>query len=246
MGLLLSARPTMDNALGSAMAPIPPAKKAAARAALVDLKEPAKTVLTDCFRQFGIEPVALNGDAAARLAKEKFEACVIPLDGGAASVMDAARTSASNSRIVLYGLGGSAQDSMRFSKYGINAMFHEPLERGAALKLVRATRMLVSHEFRRYVRIPVITEVAITCADGARLTATSVEVSSGGMSLKAGANLEPGSPVEVSFALLTLPRIWIRGNVTWKKSKNVVGIKFDSTDNRRTKLKEWIVASVEN
>ena len=30
---------------------------------------------------------------------------------------------------------------MRYSKYGINAMFHEPLERPAALKLVRATRI---------------------------------------------------------------------------------------------------------
>ena len=236
----------MDNAFGSAFAPIPPAKKAAARAALVDLKEPAKTLLTECFRQFGIEPVPLNGDAATKLAKEKFEACVIPLNDSAAAVMDAARTSASNSRIVLYGLGGSAQDSMRFSKYGINAMFHEPLERGAALKLVRATRMLESHEFRRYVRIPVNTEVAITSADGKRLTATSVEVSSGGMSVKVGDNLEAGAAVEVSFALLTLPRIWIRGNVTWKKSKNVIGIKFDPADNRRTKLKEWIVASVEN
>jgi hypothetical protein len=236
----------MDNALGNALSPIPPNKKAAARAALIDLAEPAKTMLTDCFRQFGIEPVHMNGDAAARLVKEKYEACVIPLNDGAAAVMDAARTSASNSRIVLYGLGGTAQDSMRYSKYGINAMFHEPLERGAALKLVRATRMLVSHEFRRYVRIPVITDVAITAADGKRLTATSVEVSSGGMSVKLKDNLDPGAPVEVSFALLTLPRIWIRGNVTWKKSKNVIGIKFDTADNRRTRLKEWIVASVEN
>jgi hypothetical protein len=234
------------NAYGTALAPIPPSKKAAARAALINLAEPAKSLLTECFRQFGIEPVLMNGDAAARLAKEKFEACVVPLNEDAATVMESARTSASNSRIVLYGLGGSAQDSMRFSKYGINAMFHEPLERGAALKLVRATRMLVSHEFRRYVRIPVMTEVAITLGDGKKITGTTMEVSSGGMSVKVAENLEPGVPVEVSFALLTLPRIWIRGNVTWKKSKNVLGVKFDATDNRRTRLKEWIVASVEN
>ena len=31
---------------------------------------------------------------------------------------------------------------------------------------VRSTRMLVMHEFRRYVRIPVMTEVGITTADG--------------------------------------------------------------------------------
>ena len=37
----------------------------------------------------------------------------------------------------------------------------EPLERPAALKLVKATQMLVLHEFRRYVRIPVITEDSV-------------------------------------------------------------------------------------
>ncbi len=46
-------------------------------------------------------------------------------------------------------------------------MFSEPLERPAALKLVRATRMLVVHEFRRYVRIPVMTEVQLV-GDGRR------------------------------------------------------------------------------
>ena len=83
--------------------------------------------------------------------------------------MEAARSSRSNSRCVIYGVGGSAQEAMRFSKYGINAMFHEPLERPATLKLVRATRMLVLHEFRRYVRIPVMTEVSLV-GDGRRVT----------------------------------------------------------------------------
>ena len=43
--------------------------------------------------------------------------------------MESARTSPSNSRMVIYGLGGSAQEALRFSKYGVNAVFHEPLER---------------------------------------------------------------------------------------------------------------------
>jgi hypothetical protein len=71
---------------------------------------------------------------------------------------------------------------MKLSPYGINAVFNEPLERPAALKLVRATQMLVLHEFRRYVRIPVITEVSIL-AGQKRFSASSQELSSGGMSL---------------------------------------------------------------
>src|ERR1700683_1430048 len=161
----------MDKAFGTAVMPTLSTKKASARVALSDIKEPAKNTLAECFRQFGIETVALNGDSAERLKKEKFEACVIKLGPTAHDVMDSARTSPSNSRMVLYAVGGSAQDAMAYSKYGINAIFHEPLERPAVLKLVRATQMLVLHELRRYVRIPVITEITvIPASDNRRIT----------------------------------------------------------------------------
>lgn len=163
----------MQKAFGTALAPLPSGKKGTARVALVDLKESSRYLLAECFRQFGIETVLVSTGAAERLSQEKFEACVVNLAPGAASVMEAARTSASNSRIVLYGLGGSAPEAMRYSKYGINAMFQEPLERPAALKLVRATHMLVLHEFRRYARIPIITEVLVVSNDGHRLSTSS-------------------------------------------------------------------------
>lgn len=221
------------------MAPISPAKKAVARAALVDLKESSRYLLAECFRQFGIETVVTSAGSAERLRQEKFEACVVNLGPGAEAVMEAARTSPSNSRIVLYGLGGSAQEAMHFSKYGINAMFQEPLERPAALKLVRATHMLVLHELRRYTRIPIMTDVTVVSHDGQRLSASSIDLSSGGMSLKSAEDLPAGSNVEVSFSLLTLPRVCVRAVVTWRKSKSF-GVHFDSADERRQKVKEWI------
>jgi hypothetical protein len=236
----------MDNALGTALAPIRQSKKAAARIAIVDLKDGSQTILSDCFKQFGIESVLIDGNASERLRKEKFEACVVKLGPGAQAVMESVRTSPSNSRMVIYGVGGSAQEAMRYSKYGINAIFQEPVERSAALKLVRATNMLVLHEFRRYVRIPVVTEVSVLVSEGRKFSATSMEVSSGGMSIKSAEEVRPGLPVEVSFALLTLPRIWVRGNVTWKKPKHSFGVRFDVGDERRRRLKEWIDAYLES
>lgn len=235
----------MEKGFASVLPPIPPPRKAAARAALVDVREPARAILADCFRQFGIETVALNAAATDRLLKEKFEACVVRLDPSAQAVMEAARSSPSNTRMIIYGLGGTAQDAMQFSKYGINAVFNEPVERPTALKLVRATQMLVLHEFRRYVRVPVITEVSIVSGDGRRFTATSKEVSSGGMSLKSSEDLGIGVTVEVSFALLTLPRIWVKGVVAWR-SKNTFGVRFDAQDNRRLRIKEWVEAYLES
>jgi len=202
-------------------------------------------MISECFRQFGIDTVLIPREDVDRLRREKFEACVLPLRENAGEIIELARTSASNSRIVIYGLGGTAQDALRYSKLCINAVFHEPLERSAAMKLVRSTRMLVLHEFRRYVRVPVMTEVGIVMQDGARYTATSQEISSGGMSLKGSHVPEPGALVEVSFSLLTLPRIWVRGNVTWKKPNKSFGIRFDPADERRQRLKEWIVGYLE-
>jgi hypothetical protein len=211
----------------------------------VDLKESSRYLLTECFRQFGIETVLVSTNAVERLHLEKFEACAINLRPGADKVMEAARTSPSNSRLVLYALGGTAQDTIRYSKYGINAMFQEPLERPAAMKLVRATHMLVLHEFRRYARIPVMTDVTVVSNDGHRLSASSIDISSGGMSFKSSEDMPSGTNVEISFSLLTLPRVTVRGVVSWRKTKSF-GVRFDPADDRRLKVKEWIDAYLEN
>jgi hypothetical protein len=234
----------MEKSFGTALAPMP-VKKGTARVALVDLKESSRQLLTECFRQYGIETVLVSSSATERLSQQKFEACVVPLAPGAEVIMEAARTSPSNSRMVLYGLGGSAQEAMRYSKFGINAMFQEPLERPPALKLVRATHMLVLHEFRRYARIPIMTEVTVVSHDGHRLSASSIDVSSGGMSLKSSEDMPAGTNVEVSFSLLTLPRVNVRAVVTWRKSKSF-GLRFDPADDRRQKVKEWVDAYLEN
>jgi len=219
-------------------------RKTAARAALVGFKEPERALLAECFRQFGIETSTITTDAEERLGREKFEACVLALEGGAEEVMEAARASRSNSRCVIFGVGGTAREAMKYSKFGINAVFPEPLERPAMLKLVRATRMLVLHEFRRYVRIPIVTEVTIV-AEGRRASATSVEMSSGGMSLQCSEDFSMGESVEVSFALMTLPRMNLRGAVSWKRTKSL-GVRFDPSNKSRPTLKAWIDSYLEN
>ena len=235
----------MHTATGTVPAPLPAHRKSTARVALFDLPKASSTVVTDCFRQFGIEPITITAQDVKRLEREKFEACVLPLSNGASAIIEKARASASNSRIVIFGLGGSAQDAMQYSKLCLNAVFQEPLDRSSALKLVRATKPLVLHEFRRYVRIPVMTEVGIVTNDDQHFTATSQEISSGGMSLKSNYPPEPGTAVEVSFTLLTLPRVWVRGIVTWKKPNKSFGVRFDVNDDRRRRLKEWVLSYLE-
>jgi hypothetical protein len=213
--------------------------------ALLDINEPARSVLAECFKQFGMDTVSVMGLGADCLKQEKFDACVVTLASASESVMEAARSSPSNTRIVIYGVGGSAQEAMRFSKYGVNAVFTEPVERQAALKLVRATQMLVQHEFRRYVRLPVITEVLLVDKTARRTIVTSKELSSGGMSITSTEEFTVGMPLEISFALLTLPRISLSGTICWR-AKNCFGVRFDPGDERRQRLREWVQAYLES
>lgn len=232
--------------MGNLLVPLTSSRKFSARAALVDLHDNSRSLLTECFRQFGIDVVPITSDHAPRLTKEKFEACVVRVGSQAEDVLDSARKSRSNSRMVIYGLGGSVKDAMRLSRFGLNAIFQEPLERPAALKLVKATQMLVLHEFRRYVRIPVITEVSIKTGPD-HYNASSVEISSGGMSLKSAEDFTIGQSVELSFALLTLPRIWLKGIVSWHKpAQKMFGIRFDQKDERRLRVKEWVDSYLES
>ena len=196
-------------------------------------------LLAECFRQFNIETIVMSADAVERLRTEKFDACVLQLGSGAEAVMESVRNSASNRRCIIYGVGGSAQEAMRYSKYSVNAMFQEPLERPAAQKLVRATRMLVLHEFRRYIRVPIMTEVSVVCSDGRRFSANSVDMSAGGMALKSAEDVSSGANLDVSFALMTLPRVSVRGVVAWRKPKSF-GVCFDPNDQHRQKIKQWI------
>lgn len=235
-----------ENTLGNFLVPPSPTRRFSARAALVDLHPNTTTLLAECFRQFGIDAIPMPGDKPERLAKEKFEACVVRVGSKAGPMLESARSSRSNSRMVIYGLGGTAKDALTLSQYGINAIFEEPLERTAAVKLVRSTQMLVMHEHRRYARIPVLTQVTVMATSTHRqFDASSVEISSGGMSLRSNQEISLGLPVEVAFGLLTLPRVWCRGSVSWvKPAGKMFGVRFDQTDQRRKRIKEWVESNL--
>jgi len=137
----------------------------------MDVQEPARTVLAECFRKFGIETVTMENRFMERMVSEKWMAalCVwaVTLRGSCRRRGLRRRTAA----LSCTGLAGQRRIRLSISRFGVNAVFTEPLERQTALKLVKATHSLVLHEFRRYVRVPVATEVAVTTSDGRRFAA---------------------------------------------------------------------------
>ncbi len=215
-------------------------KKAVPRVALIGLEEATSVVLADCFRQFGIDTVALSGDAGQKLHKEKFEAMVVRLDEHAEKMLEAARSSPSNRRLVIYALAPGTRKTHTYSRYGINAVFEEPVERQGVLRVVRSTHLLVVHELRRYVRIPVVTRLELE--SGSRsIEAQSLEISGGGMSFQTSANLAVGNTVEAAFDLPGKPGIKVGATICWVRDPDgLAGLRFDPEDERRLRVKEWI------
>ena len=217
----------------------PSPKKASVRAAFVGLDTAVAGILQDCFKHFGIQTVIIGDDAARRLHKEKFEACVVQLGPDAGLILESVRKSPSNSRIVVYGVG-QLQQLVPVSKYGINSVFTEPVERTSALKIVRATHLLVVHEFRRYVRIPITIDVRLE-VEGRKHTCTSQEISAGGMSLSTKEKLSLGKSLDLAFELPGASQVRSRASVCWIDStENLIGVRFDAQDDRRLAVKRWV------
>ena len=215
------------------------AKKAVATVALVELEEAAATILRDCFKQFGIQTTPIEGDVAQRLQRQKFEAMALRLNDSAEAVLQAARNSPSNRRVVVYGISSDTKDTLRFSKYCINAVLQDPLERQSTLKVVRATRLLVINELRIYVRVPILLELNID-SEGRRFKGATQEVSAGGMSLNAEQKLKVGQVLDVSFGLPDGQQVKVGATVCWLRDPDLVGIRFEPTDERRLAVRRWI------
>lgn len=213
-----------------------PARKTAC-VALVGLDEATRATLSECFHQFGVTTVSLGHDEIERFHTEKFDGCALRLDDRAERVLDTARNSPVNFRMVVYGIVREKGQDSRLSRYGINVVMDEPVDKRVALRAVRSTYLLIVHEFRRYVRVPLVTPVKLTF-EGRTVTGTSEEISGGGMSLHAN-RLPPGMVVQVEFAMPNAPAVKVGASVRWA-AEGQLGLRFDENDQGRIRVKAWI------
>ncbi len=222
-----------------ASAPVVP-QKALVRVATIGLSHAAESVLADCFKQFGIQTVAVPREEVDRLAREKFDACVLRLNDDAEPILETVRKSRSNFRVVIYGVCKTAQEALRYSRYSVNAVLDHPVERQNALKVVRATHLLVVHEFRRYVRVPIVSEVRVK-ADGQEWRGTTLEISGGGMSISGSSDVSSGQNATVTFELPGMAQVSLRGVICWTKpSDGTFGFRFEQADEGRYHVRQWI------
>jgi hypothetical protein len=212
--------------------------KLAPKVALVQLDAAASEVLRKAFGQCGIQTVQIADDFAKRLGMEQFQGCVVRLDEHASAILHAVRSSRSNHRIILYGILTEGADVRTFSKYGINALLDSRLDRNAVLNVARSTCALLLNELRRYVRIPLVVEVAVE-SRSRKLSASSREISGGGMSLQLTEPPQQLDNLRLAFTLPDKPAVSIGAIACWQR-EDLIGFQFESADPARQVVKDWI------
>jgi len=206
--------------------------------ALVGLDATTNASIHRAFSECAVKTVEINAGFADLVTKEKFEGCALILDEHAPSILKAITSSPSNSRMIVYGIGSEDLDVRPFSAYGVNAILDLPLDRTAATRTARSTCALLLQELRRYVRIPLVTDVNIeTGANGMR--GSSREISGGGMSVHLGGEAPAESRVRLVFTLPGKPLIRISAAACWKQG-SLMGFQFEDSDRGRETVKSWI------
>jgi len=211
------------------------------RVALVNLDESTAAILSDAFKQFSIQTTSFTTDSYQGLGQQKFDGCVVRLSPGCESILTGLRNSPRDRHVFIYGILIPGQTVQQVSKFGINTLMSEPISRQSARKVVRTTRLLVLHEFRRYVRIPLITDIELNSRFASH-RCSSLEFSGGGMSARTESKLSCGEAVECSFGLPGREKhLHCNATISWTRpDMGLIGIRFDTSDPRRQLIKAWI------
>jgi hypothetical protein len=168
-----------------------------------------------------------------------FDAFAIRLDEQAGRYLQTLRGTELNRRCLVYGFG-STEEALAFSEYGINCLFEGPVNAESIGREVENTYLLLIRQLRRYVRLPLVTEVKAVTPHRGTLTGLTREVSAGGLSVYAVEGLAVADTAQLLFGLPGLPGLEIPGVVCWRLDvQRTTGFQFRQC-NDRLRLKAWI------
>jgi uncharacterized protein (TIGR02266 family) len=153
------------------------------------------------------------------------------------------RKSPSNQTTPIVVVTGSEEKAIMQQAFarGVNFFLQKPIDRRKLSGLYRAARGVFLENHRRYVRVPLRTEVI--CSDGPRtIRGMSWNLSQGGILIDAGTGLKSGDPVRLSFRLpVSNDQIDAMGTIVWT-SETRQGIRFTKlSDPNARALKDFII-----
>ena len=178
------------------------------------------------------------------LISDKFDAVIVDCDDltGGLALLQGLRNTPSNKNSVAFAiLNGKRTTTQDAFGMGANFVLQKPISSLNASRCFHAALNFMLKERRRYFRQPVKMEVKVALEDKT-LTATSTNISEGGIALLLKEALPKGATPHLKFALpQSSVKIEVEAEVAWADFKGLAGLRFHNMPKAsQAMLEEWL------
>ena len=184
------------------------------------------------------------------LTNRKFDAVIIDCDDlqNGFDLLSALRQTRSNARSVTFAVVNGKTTTQEAFHSGANFVLQKPLTPLHAARCFNAALNFMVRERRRYYRHPVEFPLRIALPHNRELTATTTNVSEGGMAIRVLGKLPKDVRAQFRF---TLPGMNIsldlKGQVAWADGTGHVGIRFvEVPQSSQYQLEKWLTDHLQN
>ena len=184
------------------------------------------------------------------LAKRKFDAIIIDCDDlqNGHDLLKSLRQTHSNAKSVAFAVVNGKTTTQEAFKSGANFVLQKPLTPLHASRCFNAALNFMVREKRRYFRHLVEMPVRITLQRDQELTATSTNLSEGGIAIRILGKLPKDADAQVSF---TLPgsniSLELKGEVAWADGTGHAGIRFIAVpQSSQYQLDKWLTERLQS
>lgn len=208
-------------------------------------------LMEEVFRSLkaNVYGIGESGKAAELVNRERFDGIFLDLEMPSMNGFDLARwirnSSWNRSTPIIIVTGRDDRQTMKqIFASGATFYLQKPVDRQKLGNLFRTVRGSMYENRRRFVRVPVQTEI-ICSADARQLKGVTWNLSQGGMQLDVDGDLKPGQTVRITFRLPSSEvRIDTTATVIWTGEKRQ-GVRFEHlTSKQETAIRDFI-SSVE-
>jgi CheY-like chemotaxis protein len=183
------------------------------------------------------------------LITEKFDAVIVDCDdlSGGLAVLQGLRSTPSNKNSVAFAVLNGKRTTMQDAfGMGANFVLQKPISPLNASRCFHAALNFMIKERRRYFRQPVKMLVKMVY-EGKTLSATSTNISEGGLALMLREAPPKGASPHLKFTLPnTSIHIDVEAEVAWVDVKGLAGFRFhDLADDSKQALDKWLDDQIE-
>jgi CheY-like chemotaxis protein len=178
------------------------------------------------------------------LTKRKFDAVIIDCDDlqGGCTVLRDLRKTPSNSKSVAFAVLNGKTTTQEAFQCGANFVLQKPLTTLHATRCFNAALNFMVRERRRYFRYPVEIPVHLKVPQGPEVTATSTNLSEGGMAMRIGGQLLKDTVAALRFTLpASNTALELKGQIAWSDGRGRTGIRFvEVPQSSQYQLDKWL------